>query len=28
VNVPFVSLLDGSRIKDEAALREIFAAAA
>ena len=27
VNVPFVSLLDGSRIKDEAALREIFAAA-
>ena len=27
VNVPFASLLDGSRIKDEAALREIFTAA-
>jgi len=27
VNVPFVSLLDGSRIKDEAALREVFTAA-
>jgi len=27
VNVPFVSLLDGTRIKDEAALREIFIAA-
>jgi thiosulfate/3-mercaptopyruvate sulfurtransferase len=27
VNVPYVSLLDGSRIKDEAALREIFTAA-
>ena len=27
VNVPFVSLLDGSRIKDEAALREAFTAA-
>ena len=26
VNVPFVSLLDGSRIKDEPALREIFTA--
>jgi len=27
INVPFASLLDGSRIRDEAALREIFAAA-
>ncbi len=27
VNVPFASLLDGSRLKDEAALREIFTAA-
>jgi thiosulfate/3-mercaptopyruvate sulfurtransferase len=27
VNVPYVSLLDGARIKDEAALREIFTAA-
>jgi thiosulfate/3-mercaptopyruvate sulfurtransferase len=27
VSVPYVSLLDGSRIKDEAALREIFTAA-
>jgi thiosulfate/3-mercaptopyruvate sulfurtransferase len=27
VNVPYVSLLDGSRVKDEAALREIFTAA-
>jgi thiosulfate/3-mercaptopyruvate sulfurtransferase len=27
VNIPFASLLDGSRIKDEAALREIFIAA-
>jgi thiosulfate/3-mercaptopyruvate sulfurtransferase len=27
VNVPFVSLLDGGRIKDEAALREIFTSA-
>lgn len=27
VNIPYVSLLDGARIKDEAALREIFAAA-
>jgi len=27
VNIPFVSLVDGGRIKDEAALREIFTAA-
>jgi thiosulfate/3-mercaptopyruvate sulfurtransferase len=27
VNVPFSSLIDGTKIKDEAALREIFTAA-